>query len=88
MRLVRAGQPEHVEHLLEVWCIEVNTDQLLRAERYGAELLHNGAAVSYEPRWPGDKKPWVHYWRDKGLRLHSERYKASQVQAVFEEGEG
>jgi hypothetical protein len=23
--LVRPDQPEHVEHVLEVWCIEVNT---------------------------------------------------------------
>lgn len=32
---------------------------LLAAEEKGAEILHNGAPVTYLPRRPGDRKPWL-----------------------------
>jgi hypothetical protein len=54
------------------------TRELLLDQKKGAEILHNGAPVSYEPRWDRDQKPWVH--SDGRSRF---RYSAAQCQAVF-----
>lgn len=34
--------------------------ELLAAREKGAEVLHNGAPVRFDPRRPRDPKPWVH----------------------------
>lgn len=57
----------------------MNSDQLLAAQRKGAEILHNGAPVSYHPRWKWDRRPW---------RFHdgfspTTHYPASACQAYF-----
>lgn len=52
------------------------TDVLLRAQRNGAQILHNGAPVTYDPRWKGDRKPWV--YAAGGARV---RYSAAQCVA-------
>lgn len=56
--------------------------EMLKAERKGAELLHNGAPVEYAPRRLYDRKPWV--IRD-GLGIH--RYTANQCQIHWPKGE-
>lgn len=33
--------------------------ELLAARGKGAEILHNGAPVRFDPRRPRDPKPWV-----------------------------
>jgi hypothetical protein len=60
----------------------VNSTQLLAAQRKGAEILHNGAPVSYSPRWPRDMKPWISH----GFSATT-RYPARACQAYFPEGE-
>ncbi len=37
----------------------MTSQELLRAERDGAEILHNGAPVVYAPRMKNDRAPWV-----------------------------
>lgn len=54
----------------------MNTIQLIRAQRAGAEILHNGAPVQYRPRHPHDRKPWL--WTDGRTEF---RYPAAQCQA-------
>jgi hypothetical protein len=54
----------------------VGSQELLRAQRAGAEILHNGAPVVHRPRRPGDREPWL--WTD-GRTQH--RYPASACQA-------
>lgn len=59
----------------------MNTKQLLAAQKKGAQILHNGAPVTYSPRQPGDRKPWAYR---EGPCWH--RYTAAQCQAVYPSG--
>jgi len=43
--------------------------ELLAAQKQGAEILHNGAPVRFDPRRPRDPKPWVH----QGHRYYSDQ---------------
>ncbi|WNI28603.1 hypothetical protein [Streptomyces sp. ITFR-6] len=38
----------------------MTTAQLIRAQRAGAEILHNGAPVRYAPLHAGDRTPWLY----------------------------
>ena len=62
----------------------MNSKQLVNEMRKGAEILHNGAQVSYSPRHPGDRTPWVfaQCFRD-GWRSY--RYTAAQCVAHYED---
>jgi hypothetical protein len=54
----------------------VTSQELIRAYRAGAEILHNGAPVSYRPRFKNDRTPWL--WTDGRTEC---RYPASGCQA-------
>lgn len=53
------------------------TSELLKEQRAGAEILHNGAPVEYAPRQKGDRQPWI-YSGDGA------RYTAAQCHAYRE----
>lgn len=59
----------------------MTSKELLAARKKGAEILHNGAPVSYSPRESGDRQPWVYR---EGLNWY--RYTAARCQAYFPEG--
>ena len=50
------------------------TLELLKEQRAGAEILHNGAEVEYAPQRVGDRRPWV-------VPGDGTRYTAAQCQA-------
>lgn len=52
--------------------------ELLAARKRGAEILHNGAPVTYLPRRPGDRRPWL--LRDSRSQI---RYTALQCQVYW-----
>lgn len=63
--------------------------ELLNAQLRGAEILHNGAPVSYSPRKPGDRQPWLNVTQvpdsraAKGWRFDPQRYTADQCQIFW-----
>ncbi len=58
----------------------MNTQQLLDAQKKGAQILHNGVEVAYSPRGKGDKKPWLY-----SGPLMQVRYTAAQCQVYVKE---
>ncbi|MFD6361232.1 hypothetical protein ACFWFX_15440 [Streptomyces roseolus] len=56
----------------------MTSQELIRAQRAGAKILHNGAPVHYRPRGKGDREPWVFYNGREEVR-----YPASGCQAVY-----
>lgn len=60
----------------------MTSQELIRAQRAGAEILHNGAPVSYRPRHANDRKPWA--WSDGRTQV---RYPASACQVYAQQKE-
>lgn len=60
------------------------SEDLLKAQRKGAQILHNGAPVEYAPRYPHDRKPWrgVGYYTSSGAVI---RYSPGQCQVYWPE---
>lgn len=54
------------------------SDDLLKAQRAGAEILHNGAPVEFAPRYKHDRKPWKPTGPGRVMR-----YSAGQCVAYF-----
>jgi hypothetical protein len=61
----------------------MSSADLLREQRKGAQILHNGAPVEYAPRYRYDRKPWV--LRDSSQIV---RYSADQCIALGARKEG
>lgn len=72
----------------------MNSKELLAEKEKGAQILHNGAPVEFEPRRKGDREPWVYYEFLGPVKrpastppcesFKAHRYPASACQAVFD----
>ena len=58
------------------------SEDLLKAQRKGAQILHNGAPVEYAPRYAHDRKPWI--WRGGTQTV---RYSPGQCQVYWPPGD-